>query len=737
MIKKILFSTLLLLMSMVCASAASTPVSQYDFENNLVDTVSGFNGMEVGAVAYASGIQGEAVVLNGSQYITLPLNAWSAVYSNNAIFNFSINPSNVSTSYGGILGVYYNNTNRFLVYMERNPDTHLVIRYVVGEDDKRLVYPMPYDGAWHNISITTGRNGLLLMDNGKQVSRNAACTYAVADVLTVGAPTKIVIGTIPYNNSSMGNYEGLIDSVNISYTQPITPITQRIKYASTQNTSLNSLYATVSYNVNETNLPIIVMLHGFGGTANDFNTTVPTFTCASGYTHYFCIAPELRGRSGSDGVIDYSGMEAQDVIDAIEYVKTNATLSQHINPDIIYAYGISFGGDCTYVLGARYPDYFSALSINCAVADVGKWYYDVIPDSTWYQISLNTTLGGSPVQIPYRYYARSPYNSSSSINAINNYKVPAILFHGSSDTLVPESHTTTFENLVGTENKSFYIWSNFTHGYGNVAAFPFIDTFYSRHQTHCWNFTDTNLTILGYIKTSDFNVSIYNETYKDTVSDIGYIDTSDWTIKVLNPNTQHIIGNTPTHALYNGLGTQILSTEGNTFNITIPQNGIIAPTNSVVSSDDSISVNISQWGLAGTHQKVWVESSEIHDAVARHIIGDFPANTPIQIKRDGVDYTVVTSNETGYIDWTYDGGYSEHTFEAIVTTAAAATDYSFAPSWLSTIGLVGVCILLTLVAQIVLMLRGKGSIKDIEGDVSGIVIVLVIILVGTILFSQL
>ncbi len=155
-------------------------------------------------------------------------------------------------------------------------------------------------------------------------------------------------------------------------------------------------------------------------------------------------------------------------------------------------------------------------------------------------------------------------------------------------------------------------------------------------------------------------------------------------------------------------------------------------------SEGTVTSVVKKWGTAGEYSKIWSAASTDHSTVTRFVIGDFPVNTPVQIKRDGVNYIVVTSNETGYIDWIYSGGYSEHTFEATVTAPVSeVTDYSFAPSWLSTIGLVGVCILLTLVAQIVLMLRGKGSIKDIEGDVSGIVIVLVIILVGTILFSQL
>ena len=77
-----------------------------------------------------------------------------------------------------------------------------------------------------------------------------------------------------------------------------------------------------------------------------------------------------------------------------------------------------------------------------------------------------------------------------------------------------------------------------------------------------------------------------------------------------------------------------------------------------VSETDSVNVTVSTWS---TTEKVWTLSSETQQSVT-HTIGDFPANTDIQIKRDDINYETVTSNETGYIEWVYDDGFSEHTF---------------------------------------------------------------------------
>lgn len=79
---------------------------------------------------------------------------------------------------------------------------------------------------------------------------------------------------------------------------------------------------------------------------------------------------------------------------------------------------------------------------------------------------------------------------------------------------------------------------------------------------------------------------------------------------------------------------------------------------SIYPTAGAVNVTVSTWSNT---QIVWTLSSETEQEVT-HVIGDFPANTDIQIKRDDIDYETVTSNETGYIEWVYDGGFSEHTF---------------------------------------------------------------------------
>jgi PKD repeat protein len=93
---------------------------------------------------------------------------------------------------------------------------------------------------------------------------------------------------------------------------------------------------------------------------------------------------------------------------------------------------------------------------------------------------------------------------------------------------------------------------------------------------------------------------------------------------------------------------------------------------SIIPSSGKINVTVTQWGEV---ERTWSESSDVSTITTQHIFGGFPANTPIQITRDNTNYAQVTSNNTGFIDWTYSGGYSDHIFgtEAVLVPDADFT----------------------------------------------------------------
>jgi len=138
---------------------------------------------------------------------------------------------------------------------------------------------------------------------------------------------------------------------------------------------------------------------------------------------------------------------------------------------------------------------------------------------------------------------------------------------------------------------------------------------------------------------------------------------------------------------------------------------------SITPSTSSITVNVTTWNTTGDYYKKWNESSTNASTTTQHIIGDFLANTNIQIKRDGINYASVLSNATGYINWTYSGGYSEHQFEAELaasTPAQIPLTTSF-PLWI-----VMVPFLFAMIIYV--LLKGLGEMTIIEYCVAALII---------------
>ena len=89
------------------------------------------------------------------------------------------------------------------------------------------------------------------------------------------------------------------------------------------------------------------------------------------------------------------------------------------------------------------------------------------------------------------------------------------------------------------------------------------------------------------------------------------------------------------------------------------------------SSDDYrqfMSVNISDWSVSGNYYKKWTETPTNATAVVNHTIGDLNAHTKYNVVVDGSAWGTYTSNASGFITFSYDGGYSTKIFEIVQYT---------------------------------------------------------------------
>lgn len=157
------------------AGAAGTLVNQYNFENNLNDTVGGKNGTGSGSPTYVAGHAGQAVNLSGAtQYVSLPAGIVSTL--NDFTIATWVKLTALST-WARIFDFGSNTTtNMFLV-----PSSGTTIRFAIttsgsGGEQRINGTANLATGAWVHVAVTlAGTTGTLYV-NGAQVGQNTAMT---------------------------------------------------------------------------------------------------------------------------------------------------------------------------------------------------------------------------------------------------------------------------------------------------------------------------------------------------------------------------------------------------------------------------------------------------------------------------------------------------------------------------------------------------------------------------------
>lgn len=97
--------------------------------------------------------------------------------------------------------------------------------------------------------------------------------------------------------------------------------------------------------------------------------------------------------------------------------------------------------------------------------------------------------------------------------------------------------------------------------------------------------------------------------------------------------------------------------------------------NMTISPDmGTLSVSVSEWntGVGGDYSKEWVENGTDVSA-ASHVIGDLAPGTYYTVSTDGWTHTGM-ADENGELEFSYDNGYSEHTFTLVSYDITSLTE---------------------------------------------------------------
>lgn len=244
------------------------------------------------------------------------------------------------------------------------------------------------------------------------------------------------ISCLPKPNEVDPNYQGYSGNLSGSYTL------SNFTIDSTIDPALTGLHTRYCYDTGISNMPIVVIMHGWSGDATQFNDD--TYRRLASYG-YFVLGVSMRQSTNRDA----SGRELHDIIDAVEYVKTN--FSALVNQSRKAIVGYSGGGGNVLATVAKFPDYFNIYVDHFGMSDYGfeadGWYQTDPSFST----EIATRIGGIPADKP------NEYKSRNIRDAVNNFGLlaPLLIFHDTEDASVDVIHSQEVDSAIINSKKEY------------------------------------------------------------------------------------------------------------------------------------------------------------------------------------------------------------------------------------------------------------------------------------------
>lgn len=277
-------------------------------------------------------------------------------------------------------------------------------------------------------------------------------------------------------------------------------------------TAISNLVYRYSYPRYATDLPVVLLMHGWSGDATSFGNAALRRIAGYGV---FAAAVGLRGRNSADGSRDASAREIYDIYDALTTIRTN--FASAVSADKAALVGYSGGGGNALAAACKFPDTWSVVASHFGMSDYGRdatdgWYYN---NGGGYGSEVVTAVGGTPVAVPDNYYARD------ATAAITNYSGGHLyLFHDAADTSVPIVHSRRIQTALAAAGYTNYT-ANFTtatdalrwyHGYPSTTDQPnLIQTerlwMPAVRAQPAWTIAAAGtVTVIGYLVTKRFSV---------------------------------------------------------------------------------------------------------------------------------------------------------------------------------------------------------------------------------------
>ncbi len=349
---------------------------------------------------------------------------YDTTISSKVYFTAATDKSGLVLRYNNISGTHY--YYRFYLNV-----TNLNLERAEGVSQsliKTVVYTLPTNNAWYNMKFQVSGSvfrGKIWIDGSVE-----------PEVWNIeGEDSSFASGQ---SGLFAHNAVSWFDDVVIDGSPNNINTVSGITYTSTLDSL--ALKMDVAYNRTTTNQPIMLVLQGYRTTTPD--GVIERYADKG----LFAIRVYKRSYGGSAGTSDDSAREIYDLVDAIDYVKTN--YASYIDTTNINVAGYSGGCGNTYGLITKFPDYFRTAQCFFGMSDYGYndtygWYNNGAYGT--YLDNLVSRIGGTPTNARDNYYARAFY-----LGAKNNPYTHIQLFYDTDETVAPTSHAHQYYNQAQT-----------------------------------------------------------------------------------------------------------------------------------------------------------------------------------------------------------------------------------------------------------------------------------------------
>ena len=202
------------------------------------------------------------------------------------------------------------------------------------------------------------------------------------------------------------------------------PVEKEFNYV-TSHDKLHPMYAMAVYPSEQTNLPVIVIMHGYAGSRHDVMFTARRLAEKG----FFCICPDTRGWGGSAGDYDNGGWEIMDIFDCLD--TAIAQYKKFIDSNRVSIMGYSNGGGQTLLAVVRAPWRFTHAMSLFGAPD----YAMLLKLNPSQRPDIERAIGGSPEQQPELYV---PRNANLAVRNLNSGTRVHIAYDEEEATCPPE-----------------------------------------------------------------------------------------------------------------------------------------------------------------------------------------------------------------------------------------------------------------------------------------------------------